>query len=324
MTKTFLFLILSSIFSQSYGQDLPIKMIQKQLKGKKITLLDEGEYIFKIQHKKTKKWGVYQWDDFDQKAEEMLPCAYDSVGWFNDYQPYMVVKNEDKYGLFLNPYEIMDAAQRVDCKYDQIKTIEEDGIYFALVAIDNTWGLIDWFDGFAIIPCSYKTSAEVPLLQMDSWQLPTMKAAREKLDADLVVFDENNGDGAFKARHRNTFKWGIFQDFGDEIVEMIPMRYDSLRPFPYNGNFTAVYNQGKVGFYLCSWSYEEEAKESVPCVYEDYQRYNNEGTTYLAVKKNEKWGWVDWLTGEEKSELKYNSKDDLPYPYYKQERWLDE
>lgn len=322
--KTIFFVIFCLILTPSFGQDLPIKTIAKQLKGKNIALLDEGEYIFKIQHKKTKKWGVYQWDDYDQKAEEILPCAYDSVGWFNDYQPYMIVKNDDKYGLFLNPYEITDAAERVDCQYDQIKTIEKDGAYFALVAIDNTWGLIDWFDGFTIVPCSYQSAAEVPLLQMESWQLPTMKSAREKLNADLVIFDENNGDGAFKARNKTTRKWGMFQDLGDEIIEMIPMRYDSLKSFPYNGNFTAVYNQGKVGFYLSAWSYDEKAKESVPCMYEDYQRFTNEGITYLAVQKNDKWGWVDWLTGEQKSEFKYDSKDDLPYPDYKQKRWFDE
>lgn len=324
MKNATFFAILSLIATSSFGQDLPTKAIEKQLKGKKVTLLDDGEYIFKIQHKKTRKWGVYQWDDYDQKAKEMLPCAYDSVGWFNDYQPYMVVKNDNMYGLFLNPYEIMDAADRVDCQYDQIKTIEKNGSYFALVAKDNKWGLIDWFDGFTIVPCSYNSSAEVPLLQMESWQLPTMKAARKNLDADLVVFDANNGDGVFKARHRNTLKWGIFQDFGDEIVEMIPMHYDSLKSFPYNGNFTAVYNQGKVGFYLCSWSYEEESKETVPCIYDNYQRFNNEGTIYLAVQKKDHWGWVDWLTGKERSEFNYDSKDDLPNPNYQQKRGFDE
>jgi hypothetical protein len=324
MTKTFLFFILSFLYGLSFGQDLPLKTIAKQLKGKNIELLDEGDYIFKIQHKKTKKWGVYQWDDYDQSAEEILPFAYDSVGWFIDYQPYMVVKNEDKYGLFLNPYEITDAAERVDCQYEQIKTIEKEGEYFTLIAKDGQWGLIDWFDDFVIVPCLYRSATEVPLVYMESWQLPTMKAAQEKLNADLVFFDANNGDGAFRARNKTTLKWGMFQDLGDNIDEMIPMHYDSLNTFPYNGSFTAVYNQGKVGFYLCSWSYDEEAKESVPCMYEDYQRFNNEGTIYLAVQKNNKWGWVDWLTGEEKSEFKSDSKDDLPYPNYKQKRWFDE
>ena len=105
---------------------------------------------------------------------------------------------------------------------------------------------------------------------------------------------------------------------GTKTVELIPMQYDSLRYFPFNGNYTAVYNDGKVGFYLAYWSYDKQARQSVACLYEDYKRYSVKGISYLAVKKNGKWGWVDWMTGEEKSEFKYDTPDDLPYPYYKQ------
>jgi hypothetical protein len=145
------------------------------------------------------------------------------------------------------------------------------------------------------------------------------KQMMKKLNADKIEMDKGNGDGVFKARNRKTKKWGMYQWMyeGVKTKELIPMEYDSLKYFPFNGAFTAVYNNGKVGFYLSAWSYDD-AKQTVECLYDDYQRYNINNTTYLAVKKNGKWGWVDWLSGEEKSEFIYDDKSDLPKPKYVQ------
>lgn len=147
------------------------------------------------------------------------------------------------------------------------------------------------------------------------------EALKKKLKADLIEMDNGNGDGVFKARNKKTKKWGMYQWMyeGTQVNELIPMEYDSLRNIPFNGNFAAVYKDGKVGFYLSKWSYGEDAKQSVECLYTDYQRYDVEGITYLAVQKDGKWGWIDWYNGIEKSEFKYATKDALPYPYYKQE-----
>jgi hypothetical protein len=57
---------------------------------------------------------------------------------------------------------------------------------------------------------------------------------------------------------------------------------------------------------------------TVPCVYEDYKRYTADGVPKLAMKKDGKWGWVNWLTGQPMSEFNYETPDDLPYPHYKQ------
>lgn len=145
------------------------------------------------------------------------------------------------------------------------------------------------------------------------------KQLKKALSADIIEMDEGNGDGAFKARNKRSKKWGMFQWMydGTKTKELIPMEYDSVRYFPFNGAFTAVYNKGKVGFYLSAWSYED-AKQTVACLYDDYQRFNAEGSVYLAVSKDGKWGWVDWLSGEEKSEFKSDTKEDLPYPDYEQ------
>lgn len=97
----------------------------------------------------------------------------------------------------------------------------------------------------------------------------------------------------------------------------------SVKSFPFNGNFTAVYQGGKVGFYLAKWSYDNDARQTVPCQYEGYQRFTVNNITYLAVVKNGKWGWVDWLTGEERSDFIYSTKDDLPYPGWEQKTYFD-
>jgi len=140
---------------------------------------------------------------------------------------------------------------------------------------------------------------------------------KKKLNADIIEMDLGNEDGVFKARNQKTKKWGMYQWMysGVETDELIPMDYDSVSYIPFNGAFSAVYNNGKVGFHLSAWSFTD-AKQTVPCLYDSYQKYNIEHKTYLAVSRNDKWGWVDWKTGEEKSEFIYATKEDLPYPNY--------
>lgn len=145
------------------------------------------------------------------------------------------------------------------------------------------------------------------------------KELKKALSADRIEMDKGNEDGTFKARNKRSKKWGMFQWMyeGTKTKMLIPMEYDSVRYIPFNGAFTAVYNDGKAGFYLSAWSYDD-AKQTVPCLYDDYQRFNVDGRTYLAVMKNGKWGWVDWLTGEEKSEFTFDSKDALTSPTFEQ------
>ena len=159
-------------------------------------------------------------------------------------------------------------------------------------------------------------------------QFPTEKI-KKKLNASEISMDGGNGDGVFKAKSNKTNKWGMYQYTYDGVnsKELIPMEYDSIRNFPFNGMFTAVYNDGKVGIYLSKWSYDDQAKQTVICRYDDYQRIRyrtsqyDSGTIYLAMKKDGKWGFVDWLTGEEKSEFIYNTTDDLPDPGFEQKSW---
>jgi hypothetical protein len=314
----------------SNAQAISEKAILKKMKAKKVVLGNYyGEEVMLAKMKSTKKWGLYTvykgMDIEDFSFEEVISPKFDSLSFFEPEALFQIVKQKDKYGVLLLPSEIEDAADRVNCKFDKIIHRNLDGEDFLLIKEGYKWGLIDWFEGFYIVDPIFDTSEEVPIIKMESWMVKTFKLAKTKLNADLVIFDPNNGDGALKARSKKTKKWGLYQfsDMNMEEKELIPMQYDSLNFYPFNGKYTAVYNKGKVGFYLSYWSYDEQAKQTVACKYEDYKRFDTDGVSKLAVKKNGKWGWVDWLTGEEKSEFIYGSTDDLPYPHYKQNYWFD-
>lgn len=315
LALTFSFILANNLFSQEVSD----KQILKEMKAKEIIW---GEFyeedIALVKMKETKKWGMYRVDHYmyERKLdyEEIIPPLFDSIGWFEE-KPFAIVKLKKKYGLLLNPYEIYDAAQKVKFEYDAIKVIEKDYEYTALAKVNSKWGIIDWFDGTFLVDPMYDTPADVPLLDLDDWTLDIYKAAKQKLAADIVEFDPNNGDGAFRARSRETQKWGLFQSYDtDTIYELIPMAYDSVEFIPINGYYTAVYQNGKVGIYLSKWSYKSEARQTIPCEYEGYKRYELYGNTLLALKKNEKWAWVDWITGDAQTEFKYNSTDELPSP----------
>ncbi len=165
----------------------------------------------------------------------------------------------------------------------------------------------------------------------------SQKQLMEMVNADLIEMDKNNGDGTFQARDKETKKWGMYQFSFDNgaPTEMIPKQYDSIQYFGVNEKFTAVYNNDKLGIYTCYFDYQEEAKETVPCLYDDFKiiivPYSGEdrfppitySEVYLTLKKNGKWGWVNWFTGEEKSQFIYKTTDDLPAPSYEQQ-WIDQ
>lgn len=301
-------LVGNSVLAQDYDE----KTLLKKWKGKEIKYY-KSDYAEWYQIRKKKKWGLYNFDD------EIIPPLYDSIGWFENLDPYIIVKDNKKYGIFLNPFEISDALDRLKIDYDQIKTIIHEGEYYTIAKKGSKWGLIDWFEGSIIIPFDYEYLDDlVPLVTLSPWQLGVINSATKELEADKVEFDYNNGDGVIRARNRDSKHWGMYQNMGDSFTELIPMEYDSLNFFSWNGKFTAVYKDGKTGFYLTQWVYEDNAKQSVPCIYGAYKKINYNNNTYLAVQKSGKWGWVDWFTGEEKSEFIYVETEDLPRPNWEQ------
>lgn len=295
----------------------------RQLKAKEVQWGPEscGDQAM-VRPRGSKRWGLFVLDYGENQVfgiDTLLPPAYDSIGFFCDLDRFVFVKKDGKYGLFLLPSEVHDAAERIDCRFDALQHILEDGEDYVKAKQGKGWGLLDWFTQTWLIEPVYAQAEEVPLVYFDSWMQSILPEIKSGVDADLVFFDGGNGDGVFKARHKVTGKWGMFQYGGTEIQTLIPMEYDSLRFFPFNGMYTAVYKGGNVGIYLSYWSYGADAHQTLPCAYEDYKRFSADGVSKLAMKKNGKWGWVDWLHGTEKSEFRYETTDDLPYPYFKQE-----
>jgi len=134
-----------------------------------------------------------------------------------------------------------------------------------------------------------------------------------KFKADTLALDGINQDGAFKLRGKRSGKWGLYQWSykGLMTIELIPMEYDSIDFIGFNAPFTTVYQEGKHGVYLSGWSYED-AHETVPCIYDDSQLIRQGNRLYIAVKKNSKWFWVNWKTGEELSNITADSWEELP------------
>lgn len=134
------------------AQEVSDKQILKKIKGKKIEWIPNEDGFAKVLMKSTKKWGVYNigaYYDLDEAIidfDEVIEPKFDSIGWFKNMEPFIIVKNNKKYGILLNPYEIHDAAERANCIYDAIKTKEVDGRYYALVKQNEKWGLVDWFE----------------------------------------------------------------------------------------------------------------------------------------------------------------------------------
>ena len=144
------------------------------------------------------------------------------------------------------------------------------------------------------------------------------KKIKKRLKAVELVMDPINGDAVFMALGKND-KWGMYQwDYVKEkAITLIPMEYDSLLFFEFNASYTVVWQNNLLGLYQSKWSYVD-AKQTVACAYEDYYIKQHRGRKYCALKKDGKWGWVDWLTGEEMTEFIYENKSDLPLPHYEQ------
>lgn len=338
-----LFLLLSTFFSAPAQKELTDKEILKLMKASQIEWNETfGEKVAKVQFAKDQKWGLYSIETSYANSselpdnfhyEEIVPAKFDSLGWFTDYDyKFSIVKQENKYGLLLYPGEFYDALDRVYCDFDAIKVIEPEQQYssgydseiYVYVKYQGKWGLIDWMGGSFVVEPIYKTIEQVPAFFVPYWHLNEFRTIRQKMDIDSLKFDDYNTDGVFKSKNSHTGKWGMFRVVEDTIAEIIPPEYDQIDMFIPNNYFTGVYINHKVGIYLSKVSYNAFTKQTVPCNYEDYRVMYFDEMPYLAMQKNNKWGWVNWLTGEEKTAFEHPSPEELPKPDYQQTNWMED
>lgn len=242
---------------------------------------------------------------------------------------YTIVKKNKYYGILYSEgdYYCDGSIEEPTDFFEEIDIKHSKGTYI-LVKQNKKWGIYDFYNKLFVLNPYYSNKNEVPKhyfnMTIQTYREISLINKNRKLDyIDDIKWDTNNGDGVMIARSQKTHKWGMYQGWNGEYSELIPMKFDSIQFFSWNAYFTMVFNDGKAGAYLCKWSYDSQTKQSVPCIYEDYQKYKYNNQIYLAVKKEGNWGWVDWLSGEEKSDFIYLSKEDLPYPNYKQLNFYD-
>ena len=274
-----------------------------QLHSKKNT------YIFPISKKNNEGFGWAGFQEFAPDDRDVLIPQINSIDfnvWYSEFVPF---EHEGAWYFYSYWYPSSLEIYSYLGRYSSLDEMKQ----FIKTDYENLW----------LEELSYE---ELMLYRLDK--------AYPNQTLNAIAMDEGNGDGVFRAQDSASGKWGMFQYYGDyhyeehgdsSFVELIPIAYDSIRDFPFNGNFTMVYNNGKVGVYLAKWTYDDQAKQTVPCIYEDYFKFiAYGGDVYLSVQKNGKWGWVNWLTGEEMSDFEGDSKEDLPYRTYTQEMWFDE
>lgn len=121
-----------------------------------------GDGIFRARNKSSKKWGMYQSID-SEVIKEMIPCAYDSIGFFAWNGDYVVVYNAGKMGLYLSPWAYNEyAKQSVPCIYDEYQWFEADGRPRLACKRDNKWGWVNWFTGKEETEFVYNTAKQIP------------------------------------------------------------------------------------------------------------------------------------------------------------------
>ncbi len=306
-----------SIIAQTASE---IDSIEKELGGRDFSWVNEEANVFKLRKRWTKRWGLFH---YYSDPAQLLAMEYDSVSFMKDMEPFSIVKKDGKYGRYLLPFEVIDAAERIHCVYDNLALREKDHEYYLLAQKNGKWALLDWFDEFEITPYEYDNPDQVPLYTVSEWDKESIRQIRKILNADIVEMDPYNGDDALRARNKETKLYGMYQYVSDTPTVLIPAQYDSLDFFHWNGKVTAVYKDGKVGFYTCAWTYDDEAKQTVACQFDDFEFVvkESQGPRYLAVKQNGKWAWWDWFNNKVKSEWYEGDREDLPYPYYTQEQY---
>lgn len=272
---------------------------------------DERTYYL-IKEKKTNLWGAIYAD-----GDVLLPLQYYKIDIIND-SINNYIKAYNSYGkvtsVILPSYVGDIVSNRF---FDSVVYILEEGEQIAtnvLVQDNGKWG--EYIPNLNIVasPCEYETPDQVPLADAYRFNYLMEYINPRQKKGDDAFKPDGNGDGVFYARNSNK-KWGLYQ----MNQNIIPAEYDSINTIGYNTPFTIVWNNGKAGVYK---SFFGSPSLSVPCIYEDAKRIRG-NRYYLAVKKEGKWGYVDWYNGKELSKFIYNSYDELPdardYPseYYK-------
>lgn len=266
------------------------------------TLYQDGLFLIYTQQRSKK--GLLMMKEPYQNITTVANTTYNSLPKFEKDKSYVITESNNKKGLIISQNNSINTIAPI---YDEI--VEKNEKIYTKCQ-NGKWGLYDPYSNTEIYACVYSSQKDV---QPDSsnYNINIRKYAHKHLNADLV-HPIQNGDFLFRARNSHSKKWGLFQKIpstdSSGFKKFVPMQYDSIVHLKFNNIFFTVCNNNKYGFYF-------KNKESVPCIYEDYKYVNlrdeNKLYTLIAAQKDNKWGWIDWSTGEKLSEFKWNSFEEL-------------
>ncbi|MFT5780628.1 MAG: hypothetical protein ACI837_003591 [Crocinitomicaceae bacterium] len=269
---------------------------------------DEDYSQILIQDKKSKKWGMFiRTYSSSSRWEFFIKPIYDSVGFHVEPHPAIVVKKGDKYGLFALRTSELATLKRPLIQFDEVQFKTTQHAVYSLVKKNEKWGLFLPSYNQLAVPCQYKSVEDVPLFRIDDWLFEyflKLKVSKEV----IYLRPDPNGDGVFQVAGRNK-KWGLYQM--DRLI--IPMAFDSIVPLSWNAPFVVVYNNGKAGVYADPFG-DSASTSTIKCIYDEAVRVTSNGYFYCAIRVGNKWGYVDWYTGEIQLKPSYESVKALPAP----------
>jgi len=346
----------------------------------KATIIDNGDSFYGVYLvKKGRKMGVIDYD-FELK----IPIKYESIRYYEEYNPFYIVQRKKHYGLYNNEFNLI-----LECKYTKLERVGayieigtkkgiglyslesqnyliepiydsiavssdfvnynegitvlySDGkqgmVYMSsdyIVKFDVEWDSIkfvdseiydvdgEWYSNYY----SFKKEGDIFCYTLDGEDKIEIitegyssvdKKRLQKLKADTIALDGNNGDGMFKARIASSKKWGLYQDYGDTIHVKIPPQFDSIINYSWNAPFTMVANDGLWGVYLWEWGDSIDYNREVPCLYQECKRVSSSssGRFYMAAKLDNVWFWVDWYTGKRTTKQVWKTYDEMTLSFY--------
>lgn len=316
-------LLVLSLVARTQTQD-DEQQIMKQLKGTKVERQAyQGFETYRVYDPVKLKWGLYSVLDSEEgdkgmiyELETLLPPVCDEIFW--DEQMPIVIARQGKKFAFITAFNESMKATKPDFAFDDYRVQKKGSENFLLIAQNSKWGLMDYKKINPKPVIVFATDKDVPLRYMEEDEAENFRKAYSHTKANKVQFDPASGDGIFRARKSDSQKWGLFQLTDEKaFLELIPAEYDSLEFIPANQHFTIVYQQGKAGVYLSKLKFPD-AKQTVACEYNTWKVAHFDGMCYLAMAEADGWGWVDWLTGDEKTDFTAASFAELPKPEFEQ------
>jgi hypothetical protein len=100
-----------------------------------------------VRHKRSQKWGLYQWLYRGLMTRELIPMQYDSLEFIGISRPFAVVYQKGKHGVYLSGWNYENTRESVPCIYEDSKIFIDGNKTCLAVKKDGQWFWINWETG---------------------------------------------------------------------------------------------------------------------------------------------------------------------------------